>query len=192
MPGWEEMIEMRNNGGMLGKPGDAWDIARAAHGILNTIDTKNSKRNEHMQERFEADKHPAYLPMALGTGSVTPLQMASAYSVFASGGYRVNPMLISKVTDNKGRVLNTGLWRYTRHPNYFGDACVWWGIWLASLEAGWPVALGGLIGPLFLTYTLTRWSGKPLLEKGLMLSRPGYADYVTRTSGFIPWPPRHS
>ena len=55
---------------------------------------------------FEADKHPAYLPMALGTGSVTPLQMASAYSVFASGGYRVNPMLISKVTDNKGRVLN--------------------------------------------------------------------------------------
>lgn len=58
---------------------------------------------------FEADKHPAYLPMALGTGSVTPLQMASAYSVFASGGYRVNPMLISKITDNKGRVLNEAI-----------------------------------------------------------------------------------
>jgi penicillin-binding protein 1A len=55
---------------------------------------------------FDADKHPAYLPMALGTGAVTPLQMASAYSVFANGGYRVNPMLISKVTDNKGKVLN--------------------------------------------------------------------------------------
>ncbi|MBC8057239.1 MAG: penicillin-binding protein 1A [Rhizobiales bacterium] len=55
---------------------------------------------------FEAEKHPAYLPMALGTGSVTPLQMASAYSVFASGGYRVNPMLISRITDSKGRVLN--------------------------------------------------------------------------------------
>ncbi|MES2099598.1 MAG: penicillin-binding protein 1A [Pseudomonadota bacterium] len=55
---------------------------------------------------FEADKHPAYLPMALGTGSVTPLQMASAYGVFASGGYRVNPMLISKITDSKGRMLN--------------------------------------------------------------------------------------
>ncbi|MDP9045391.1 MAG: penicillin-binding protein 1A [Pseudomonadota bacterium] len=55
---------------------------------------------------FEAEKHPAYLPMALGTGSVTPLQMASAYSVFASGGYRVNPMLISRITDAKGRVLN--------------------------------------------------------------------------------------
>ncbi len=91
---------------------------------------------------------------------------------------------------NKGKVLNTGLWRYTRHPNYFGDACVWWGIWLASLEAGWPVALGGLIGPLFLTYTLTRWSGKPLLEKSLMQSRPGYAEYVAKTSGFIPLPPQ--
>ena len=55
---------------------------------------------------FEADKHPAYLPLALGIGSVTPLQMASAYSVFASGGYRVNPVLISKVTDSRGRVLN--------------------------------------------------------------------------------------
>ena len=55
---------------------------------------------------FDADKHPAYLPMALGTGSVTPMQMASAYSVFASGGYRVNPILISKITDAKGRVLN--------------------------------------------------------------------------------------
>ena len=55
---------------------------------------------------FDIDKHPAYLPMALGTGSVTPLQMASAYSVFANGGYRVNPILIGRVTDSKGRVLN--------------------------------------------------------------------------------------
>jgi steroid 5-alpha reductase family enzyme len=91
---------------------------------------------------------------------------------------------------NRGRVLDTGLWRYTRHPNYFGDACAWWGIWLVSADAGWAVALGGLIGPLFLTFTLTRWSGKPLLEKGLAQSRPGYAEYVRRTSGFIPWPPR--
>ena len=91
---------------------------------------------------------------------------------------------------NKGRVLDTGLWRYTRHPNYFGDACVWWGIWLAAGEAGWGVVLGSAIGPLFLTYTLTRWSGKPLLEKGLMASRPGYAEYVRRTSGFLPWWPK--
>lgn len=91
---------------------------------------------------------------------------------------------------NKGKVLDTGLWRYTRHPNYFGDACAWWGIWLVASEAGGWVALASLIGPLFLTFTLTRWSGKPLLEKGLARTRPGYADYVQRTSGFIPWPPR--
>ncbi len=91
---------------------------------------------------------------------------------------------------NKGRVLDTGLWRYTRHPNYFGDACVWWGIWLAACEAGLWVALASMIGPLFLTFTLTKWSGKPLLEKGMEERRPGYAEYVARTSGFVPWWPK--
>ncbi|MDT9013758.1 DUF1295 domain-containing protein [Novosphingobium sp. APW14] len=91
---------------------------------------------------------------------------------------------------SKGKVLDTGLWRYTRHPNYFGDCCVWWGIWLAAASAGPWIALASLPGPLFLTFTLTKWSGKPLLEKGLAKTRPGYADYVARTSGFIPWPPR--
>jgi len=91
---------------------------------------------------------------------------------------------------SKGKVLDTGLWRYTRHPNYFGDACVWWGIWLVAAAGGLWVALISLIGPLFLTFTLTKWSGKPLLEKGLAKSRPGYSEYVKRTSGFVPWPPR--
>ncbi|WP_088311392.1 DUF1295 domain-containing protein [Novosphingobium sp. B 225] len=93
---------------------------------------------------------------------------------------------------SKGKVLDSGLWRYTRHPNYFGDTCVWWGIWLVAAEAGgWPV-LASVIGPLFLTFTLTKWSGKPLLEKGLAKTRPGYADYVARTSGFVPWPPKRN
>jgi steroid 5-alpha reductase family enzyme len=91
-----------------------------------------------------------------------------------------------------GKVLDTGLWRYTRHPNYFGDACVWWGIWLAAADSGWIIALASLPGPLFLTFTLTKWSGKPLLEKGLAKTRPGYADYVARTSGFFPWPPKRA
>lgn len=91
---------------------------------------------------------------------------------------------------NKGKVLDTGLWRYTRHPNYFGDALAWWGIWLVVLDLGWAPALASLIGPVFLTFTLTRWSGKALLEKGLHKTRPDYAAYVARTSGFIPWPPK--
>ncbi|HUQ13716.1 MAG TPA: DUF1295 domain-containing protein [Novosphingobium sp.] len=96
------------------------------------------------------------------------------------------------VPANQGKVLDTGLWRYTRHPNYFGDCCVWWGIWLAAAEAGSGIALASVAGPLFVTFTLTRWSGKPLLEKGMVKRRPGYADYVARTSGFVPWPPRQS
>lgn len=91
---------------------------------------------------------------------------------------------------NRGKVLDTGLWRYTRHPNYFGDALAWWGIWLVVLDLGRGPALASVIGPVFLTFTLTRWSGKALLEKGLHKTRPDYAAYVQRTSGFVPWPPK--
>ncbi|MFN3453285.1 MAG: DUF1295 domain-containing protein, partial [Sphingorhabdus sp.] len=96
--------------------------------------------------------------------------------------FRANPA-------NKGKVLDTGLWRYTRHPNYFGDACTWWGIWLIACETGLPGWIS-IIGPIFLTFTLTRWSGKPLLEYGMRKTRPGYAEYVARTSGFFPLPPK--
>lgn len=88
----------------------------------------------------------------------------------------------------KGQVMDRGLWRYSRHPNYFGDAVAWWGLWLAAVGAGAPWWTA--IGPLFVTFTLTRWSGAPLLEKGLGKTRPGYADYVARTSGFVPLPPK--
>lgn len=92
---------------------------------------------------------------------------------------------------NAGKVLDTGLWRYTRHPNYFGDACVWWGIWIAAASAGWWVAAVTVIGPIFLTFTLTKWSGAPLLEGGMTRTRgPAYEAYKARTSGFVPWPPR--
>ena len=89
---------------------------------------------------------------------------------------------------NKGKVLDTGLWRYTRHPNYFGDACVWWGLWLIAAET--TPGLFAVAGPLFLTFTLTKWSGIGITEKATAKSKPGYADYVRRTSAFVPWPPR--
>jgi len=90
--------------------------------------------------------------------------------------------------DTKGRVLDTGLWRYTRHPNYFGDACVWWGLSLIAFDA-WPGILT-LISPVVMTWLLANGTGKPLLEKGMSGRRPGYDEYVRRTSGFIPLPPR--
>ena len=94
--------------------------------------------------------------------------------------------------ENEGEILDTGLWRYTRHPNYFGDACTWWGIWLVTAAIGWEWALYTVAGPIFLTFTLTRWSGAPLLEGGMKKSRPGYADYKARTSAFFPRPPKKS
>ncbi len=89
---------------------------------------------------------------------------------------------------NRGRVLDTGLWRYTRHPNYFGDATVWWGLYVLAC-GGWAGA-ATLPAPLLMTFILARGTGKPLTEKHLAGSRPGYADYVRRTSGFLPLPPR--
>jgi steroid 5-alpha reductase family enzyme len=89
---------------------------------------------------------------------------------------------------NKGTVMDRGLWRYTRHPNYFGDFCVWWGLYLLALSAG---AWWALPAPLVMTILLTRVSGKDHLEKS-MSKRPGYAEYVERTSGFVPLPPRGS
>ena len=92
---------------------------------------------------------------------------------------------------NDGKILDTGLWRFTRHPNYFGDACVWWGIWLVVAAVSWQAAAYTVAGPLFLTFTLTKWSGAALLEAGMKKKRGGpYADYIARTSAFFPWPPR--
>ncbi len=89
---------------------------------------------------------------------------------------------------NKGKVMDKGLWRYTRHPNYFGDACVWWGFYLLSLETSFGVY--SLFAPIIMTFLLTKVSGVPLLEHGLKKHRPDYADYIKRTSGFIPMPPK--
>lgn len=91
--------------------------------------------------------------------------------------------------ENRGRVLDRGLWRYSRHPNYFGDACVWWGIGLIGLEAGWRGVVA-LVGPLVMTVFLLRVSGVSLLERTIGDRRPGYAAYVRRTSAFLPLPPR--
>ena len=90
---------------------------------------------------------------------------------------------------SKGQVMDQGLWRYTRHPNYFGDACVWWGIFLVAAGAGgW--AWAGVVGPVVMTTLLRRVSGVTLLEKSMSERRPGYDDYVARTSPFVPRPPR--
>jgi steroid 5-alpha reductase family enzyme len=90
--------------------------------------------------------------------------------------------------DNKGEVMDTGLWRYTRHPNYFGDAVVWWS--LAILTLHHAVGLVGLASAAAMTLNLIRGTGAKLLESTIGNRRPGYVDYVKRTSGFISLSPK--
>lgn len=89
---------------------------------------------------------------------------------------------------HRGQIMDRGLWRYTRHPNYFGDACVWWGLFFIACDH-W-IGLLTLFAPLRMTNSLVNRTGKKLLEKRMLKTRPDYADYVARTSGFFPWPPR--
>jgi steroid 5-alpha reductase family enzyme len=88
----------------------------------------------------------------------------------------------------RGRILDTGLWRFSRHPNYFGEALLWWGFWLCAVDEpyGWLT----IFAPALMTFLLVRVSGVAMLDAHLAATRPGYADYVKRTSGFVPRPPR--
>lgn len=88
---------------------------------------------------------------------------------------------------NKGKLLNTGLWRYTRHPNYFGDAAQWWGYYLLAASAGgwWTI-----VSPIIMTIFLIKVSGVGLLEQTLAKNKPGYKEYMQTTSAFVPWLPR--
>jgi steroid 5-alpha reductase family enzyme len=89
---------------------------------------------------------------------------------------------------NEGKVMRSGLWRYTRHPNYFGDACVWWGVGIVAqaVTGTW----WALLGPLVMNILLLRVSGVALLERSLRKRKPDYAEYVRTTSAFVPRPPR--
>ncbi len=89
---------------------------------------------------------------------------------------------------NRGQVLDRGLWRYTRHPNYFGDATLWWGLYViaCATPGGWLT----ILSPALMSFLLMRVSGVTLLEAGLKASKPGYREYITRTPAFFPWFPR--
>ena len=91
---------------------------------------------------------------------------------------------------NKGLVMNRGLWRYTRHPNYFGDSCVWAGLGLIAAET--KLGIFGLVGPVVMTILLVKVSGAALLDRAMLKRKPGYETYVASTSGFIPRPPRNA
>lgn len=94
--------------------------------------------------------------------------------------FRANP-------SNKGKLLDYGVWRYTRHPNYFGDSAQWWAYYLIALAAGgwWTI-----FSPILMTHFLVNVSGVAMLEKSLIERKPGYKAYAKKTNAFIPWFPK--
>jgi len=137
---------------------------------------------------------PIQAGAALGSGEPLGTLDAAGVAVFAVGLWfeaAADAQLARFLADpgSRGRVIQTGLWRYTRHPNYFGDSLVWWGLGLASLATG---AWWALLGPALMTVLLLRVSGVTLLEQTIGERRPGYAEYASRTSAFFPWPPRRA
>jgi steroid 5-alpha reductase family enzyme len=125
-----------------------------------------------------------------GAAGITALDaLALSLWLFGLGFEAVADAQLESFLEGGGRgdVLRTGLWRYSRHPNYFGEAVLWWGLWLFTLSVpggGWTV-----VGPVVVTILVRFVSGVPILERRFR-DRPGYAEYVARTSIFFPWRPR--
>ncbi len=90
-------------------------------------------------------------------------------------------------SENKGKIITTGLWKFTRHPNYFGEALMWWGIWIIALSV--PMGWLGVVSPLVITYLLRFVSGVPMLEKKYK-EREDFKEYAAKTNAFIPWFPK--
>ncbi len=134
------------------------------------------------------------LPIFAGLGDAGPLEifgyagaavwgMGFAFEVVADrqlARFKADPT-------KRGKVLDTGLWRYTRHPNYFGEAMLWWGFYLIAIGAG---AWWTIVAPLLMTFLLLKVSGVTLLEADIQERRPDYRAYIARTNAFVPWRPK--
>lgn len=103
------------------------------------------------------------------------------------GDWQLDRFIASKTTPNQ--VLSSGLWKYTRHPNYFGEVTMWWGLWL--MIASTPVSYIALISPVMITFLILKVSGIPMLEKSFS-NNPNFQEYKKRTSAFFPLPPKRN
>ncbi|MFZ1994388.1 MAG: DUF1295 domain-containing protein [Solirubrobacteraceae bacterium] len=189
-----------------------WGLRLGTHLIVRKLrDPGEDRRYGAMREREGSRFVPWSLVMIFGLQGLLVLIVSLPVQVAAGQGGALTAAVIPGVvlwvvgfafetigdeqlrrfkagSDSHGQVMDRGLWRYTRHPNYFGDFCVWWGIWLVALTAGgtwWT-----FVGPVVMSVLLIRVSGAGLLEKDIGERRPGYVDYIRRTSGFFPLPPK--
>jgi len=184
-----------------------WGVRLGVHIGLRNRGRPEDRRYVEIRSRVRGNRHLARvvyltqggimllvsLPVQVGQyGSAPPGWLLVVGCALWSVGFvfeAVGDWQLRRFSASGGNgVLDTGLWRYTRHPNYFGDAVVWWGLYL--LACGSWVGVAMVPAPLVMTWLLAKGTGKPLTERHLAGSRPGYADYVRRTSGFVPLPPR--
>jgi steroid 5-alpha reductase family enzyme len=189
-----------------------WGLRLGGHLFLRNHGQPEDYRYRAMRKRF-GDRFPIIslvtvfllqgvlmwvvsLPVQLGQVSDTPdvgVIAAIGVVVWMVGLFfeTVGDFQLSRFKrdpSNEGKVLDTGLWRYTRHPNYFGDCCAWWGIAIVAAESA--TGAWGIIGAVVMTVLLLRVSGVALLEKSLSKRKPDYQAYVDRTSAFVPMPPK--
>ena len=135
-------------------------------------------------------------PLAVGLGAGAPVGGAWVFGLaLAIAGVTIEALADSQLSAFKARawdantVLDSGLWRYSRHPNYFGECCFWWGVFAMAIRPGyWWI----VVSPLLMTFLLLRVSGVALLERDIAERRPAYRDYAARTPAFVPWIPRAS
>lgn len=195
-----------------------WSIRLALHlGIRTLRSGEEDPRYREFRRRFGEERYwwVSFFQVFLLQGTLAlvislPLQLAIAKAkpaldpwmilgvlVFAFGFF-VEAFADAQLArhrgdaSQRGKVLDTGLWRYSRHPNYFGESVLGWGFWIMSLsvDASPLLRIASVLAPIAMTYLLLRVSGVTLLEQGLKKSKPGYEDYIARTSSFILWPPK--
>jgi steroid 5-alpha reductase family enzyme len=135
------------------------------------------------------------LPLSVATQSKNPLNnldfIGIALWILGMSYQVIGDAQLAKFKskpENKGKVLASGVWKYTRLPNYFGESVVWWGFYLMALGAGAPLWL--VTSPLLINFLLVKVSGVPMWEQDIAERRPAYRDYILSTSAFIPRPPR--
>ena len=139
------------------------------------------------------------ISFALQIGQLSPIPERLVWLDFLGASIWLLGFLFESISDfqlsrfksdpeSEGKVMNQGLWAYSRHPNYFGEAMIWWGIFLISFAS--PNSWWTVISPLVITTVLLKMTGIPLTEKSIAERRPGYSDYVKRTNAFFPWFPR--
>lgn len=197
----------------------AWALRLFLHLLLRSLGKPEDPRYAAFRARYGAERYwwVSFFQVFLLQGALVvvisaPLQLSGAaaapdpvsasdllgLALFAAG-FGIETVADAQLSrhrkartsgrpDERGPVLDTGLWRYSRHPNYFGEALVGWGFWLFALDAPWGWAT--VFAPALLTFLLVKVSGVAMLDAHMAARRPEYAEYMRRTSGFVPRRPR--